>query len=65
VWWHTPVIPAAGRLRQEDLELEASLGCIEGSCQGKKEKKGGREKERERKERRKEGRGEGGNQTPE
>jgi hypothetical protein len=25
-WWYTPVIPALGRLRQEDLEFEASLG---------------------------------------
>jgi hypothetical protein len=24
-WWHTPVIPAPRRLKQEDLELEASL----------------------------------------
>jgi hypothetical protein len=23
--WHTPVIPALGRLRHEDLQLEASL----------------------------------------
>jgi uncharacterized membrane protein len=24
-WWYIPVIPALGRLRQEDQELEASL----------------------------------------
>jgi hypothetical protein len=24
-WWCTPVIPALGRLRQEDLEFEVSL----------------------------------------
>jgi hypothetical protein len=28
VWWHTPVIPALGRLRQEGGEFEVSLGCI-------------------------------------
>jgi hypothetical protein len=26
-WWHTLVIPALGRLRQEELKFEASLGC--------------------------------------
>jgi hypothetical protein len=25
VWWYTPVIPALGKLRQEDHELEVSL----------------------------------------
>jgi hypothetical protein len=25
-WWHMPVIPALGRLRQEDHEFEAILG---------------------------------------
>jgi hypothetical protein len=28
VWWCMLVIPALGRLRQEDLEFKASLGCI-------------------------------------
>jgi hypothetical protein len=27
-WWHTPVILALGRLRQEDEEFEASMGYI-------------------------------------
>jgi hypothetical protein len=27
-WWHTPITPALGRLRQEDLKVEASLGYI-------------------------------------
>jgi hypothetical protein len=27
--WHKPVIPALRRLRQEDCELEATLGYIE------------------------------------
>jgi hypothetical protein len=27
-WWYTPVIPALGRLRQEDLEFEASMDYI-------------------------------------
>jgi hypothetical protein len=29
-WWRTPVIPALGRLRQEDHEFEACLGDIAG-----------------------------------
>jgi hypothetical protein len=28
MWWYMPIIPALGRLRQEDPELEASLGFI-------------------------------------
>jgi hypothetical protein len=28
-WWCTTVIPALGRLRQEDLEFKASLGYIQ------------------------------------
>jgi hypothetical protein len=28
VWWLRPVILALGRLREEDQELEASLGYI-------------------------------------
>jgi hypothetical protein len=28
VWWLTPVIPALGKLRQEDYKFEASLGYI-------------------------------------
>jgi hypothetical protein len=32
VWWYTSVILALRRLRQEDLELEASLDYIESSC---------------------------------
>jgi hypothetical protein len=28
VWWCTPVIPALRRLREEDQELEASLGYL-------------------------------------
>jgi uncharacterized protein YceK len=27
-WWCIVIIPALGRLRQEDLEFKASLGCI-------------------------------------
>jgi hypothetical protein len=33
VWWQTPIIPALGRLRQEDLEFKASLGFIASSGQ--------------------------------
>jgi hypothetical protein len=25
-WWHTPVIPALGRLRQGELKFQANLG---------------------------------------
>jgi hypothetical protein len=27
-WWFMPIIPAVGRLRQEDHEFQASLGVI-------------------------------------
>jgi hypothetical protein len=26
MWWYTDIIPALGRLRQEDLGFEASMG---------------------------------------
>jgi hypothetical protein len=26
VWWHMPIVPTLGRLRQEDSEFKASLG---------------------------------------
>jgi hypothetical protein len=29
VWWYTPIIPALGRLRQEDQKFEGSLGYTE------------------------------------
>jgi hypothetical protein len=32
LWWHLPVIPALGRLRQEELEFEASLDYTARSC---------------------------------
>jgi hypothetical protein len=32
VWWHTPVMPAFRRLRQENCEFEARLGYIATPC---------------------------------
>lgn len=33
VWWRTPVVPALGRLRQENChEFEASLNCTSRPC---------------------------------
>jgi hypothetical protein len=31
-WWHALVTPALGRLRQEDRDFEARLGCIGRFC---------------------------------
>jgi hypothetical protein len=39
VWWCTPVIPALGKLRQEDCEFQASLDYTVRSCLKKKKKK--------------------------
>jgi hypothetical protein len=36
VWWHMHVIPALGKERQEDCELEVSLGYTANSCLKKK-----------------------------
>jgi hypothetical protein len=38
-WWCTPVIPAFGRLRQEDLEFKANVGYIVSPCLKKPKKK--------------------------
>jgi hypothetical protein len=35
-WWHTPVISALRRLKQEDFEFKASLGYRARSCLRKK-----------------------------
>jgi hypothetical protein len=32
MWWHTPVIPAFGRLRQKDGKFKACLNYIAISC---------------------------------
>jgi hypothetical protein len=37
--WCTPVIPALGRLRQEDCEFEASLDCMARPVSKKQQKK--------------------------
>jgi hypothetical protein len=36
VFSHRPIIPALGRLRQEDQEFEASMGCVAIPCLKKK-----------------------------
>jgi hypothetical protein len=36
-WWYTHIIPALGRLRQEDCKVQASLGKV--SKEKKKKKK--------------------------
>jgi hypothetical protein len=48
VWWCILVIPALGRLKQEDLKLNTSLVYIARPCI--KQPKGGEEKKKRRKE---------------
>jgi hypothetical protein len=48
MWWHTPVITALRRLRQEDHEFEVSLGYVVKCCVNKKKRKEGERRERER-----------------
>jgi hypothetical protein len=51
VWWCTPIIPALGKLRQENLEFEVQYRLYNKTLSGKKrERKRGRE-ERGRRER--------------
>jgi hypothetical protein len=38
-WWFMPIIPAFGRLRQENLDFETSLGYIVETVSQKKKKK--------------------------
>jgi hypothetical protein len=38
VWWYIPVIPALGKLRQEDCKLEASLYYKVRPCLKKKQR---------------------------
>jgi hypothetical protein len=54
VWGFTHVIPALGKLRQESLQSEASLGYIQTLCQKERrggEGRGGEERRKEGKER--------------
>jgi hypothetical protein len=37
-WWHMPVIPALGRLRQENCEFKVSLSYIESETLSQKAK---------------------------
>jgi hypothetical protein len=39
VWWHTPVISALRRLKQEDCEFDVSLNYIVRPCSQKEKKK--------------------------
>jgi hypothetical protein len=39
LWWYTLVIPALGRLRQEDFEFEASLGLYSENLSLKKKER--------------------------
>jgi hypothetical protein len=39
VWWHMPIIPGVGKLRQEAYEFKASLNYIERPFLKKKKKK--------------------------
>jgi hypothetical protein len=39
VWWCTPVIPAPGRLRQEDLKFRVRMGYITKDTVSKKKSK--------------------------
>lgn len=32
IWWHEPIIPVLGLLRQEDLKWKTSLSYIAKSC---------------------------------
>lgn len=63
VWWHTPVILDPGRLRQDNLEFEVSLGYIERRClktkqisQKQKERINGKKEEGRERDGRKKGR---------
>jgi hypothetical protein len=49
VWWYKPVIPALRRLRQEDLNFEATLSCTEKHCFNKRGRMRKKEQEREKK----------------
>jgi hypothetical protein len=39
VWWHMPIIPALGRLRQKDSEFEVILDYIVRTCLKKNKKR--------------------------
>jgi hypothetical protein len=52
-WWYTSLIPALGKLRQEDVEFKASLYYIVRACRKGREERRGRGGEQRRKKRKK------------
>jgi hypothetical protein len=54
MWWHTPVIPALSRLRQEDQQVKVSLGYMQDLISKQNKKKEERRLRKRRRRRRKE-----------
>lgn len=46
MWWHVPVIPAIGRLKQENSQLEGSLGYVVRLFKKKRKKRNNLSKQR-------------------
>jgi hypothetical protein len=51
-WWSVPVISALRRLRQENGEFQARMGCVVRTCLKEKEEEGGRRRRRKKKKKR-------------